>query len=270
MFSDNIPVKQHSIEEITAKRDLAIEQLTQAVALMVSTDRLYQEAAQTPYSLYSGLGHSDWYHLKHDEHDTDHRFIAKLTREFDKHAWRYLLDMSGLRNLMDADTMEAFQKQLDEDTPALTVKRIHDTFLHLYEQKEQTFRRGLVNVFRALDYNAYKTNQPFCIGKKIILDRAFSEHGYWNHYSKARERLDDLDRIFHVLDNKEPRDHRGGAASLVYQAKSRGEDEVSTAYMHCRLFLNGNVHIKFLRLDLVTKANLMIAGECGQSLPDAR
>jgi hypothetical protein len=123
-----------------------------------------------------------------------------------------------------------------------------------------------VNVFKTL-LGKYKTHDAFKIGKKVILDRVLNSHGGWSFYSSGRERIADLDRIFHILDGKEPKDHRGDASSMVYTASSTKQREIETDYFRFKLFQNGNVHVVFKRLDLVEKANKLIAQHFGEVLP---
>lgn len=257
-------IRKGSVEEIVAHRDRALELAQQGFELLIRANEAYEKATCDNYSMYSGFGHSDWYSLAHDTRVD--WLMEKLTKTVDQTTWLYLLEASGLRNLMDAETIKKFNEQVKKSPPAMTLENVKASFHSLWETRNSTFRQGLVNVFKTL-LRQYKTHDAFKIGKKVILDRVLSAHGGWSFYSSGRERIADLDRIFHILDGKEPKDHRGDASSRVYTASSAKLSETETDYFTFKLYQNGNVHMVFKRLDLVDKANQMIAQHFGEVLP---
>jgi hypothetical protein len=80
---------------------------------------------------------------------------------------------------------------------------------------------GVIILFRRLSWD-YKTNQPFQFGKRIILNCLLSvygndtAHAFLNH--TTTDQLDDLLRVFHVLDGKPEPDHRHGMYATLNTA----------------------------------------------------
>ncbi|UEP28007.1 DUF4942 domain-containing protein [Burkholderia sp. B21-007] len=181
---------------------------------------------------------------------------AAMVRIVDIRGWDYLLAESGLRTFMDAKAREQWSNQIAEgDVPELTVSNIEATFAQLYGARGDMFERGVLQCFRRLSWS-YKTNQPFLFGKRIIVKHLFS-HGSSNY--RVTNELDDLVRVFSVLDGKPEPDHRHGISGLIQGAQHQRKTEVENAYFHLRWFKNGNGHLTLSRPDLVEQMNKILA-----------
>lgn len=178
-------------------------------------------------------------------------------RTVDAHAWQYLLKESGLRTFMDAKAREKWDAQIhDGDIPELTASNIEATFDMLYGSRGDMFERGVLECFKRLSWN-YKTNQPFKFGKRIIIGNLFSSYGYQNH-GRTNE-LDDLMRVFHVIEGKPEMDHRYAMYHQFSVALAAGKTSMENDYIQVKWFKKGTGHITFKRPDLVEKLNLIIA-----------
>jgi hypothetical protein len=198
----------------------------------------------------------------------------QIRRELDASMWRRALDLTGFKQLMDAEAAAAFEKGLSPNPPEFTEGTIRATFLDLRMKAEPMFRRGVFNVFRYLS-DDYRTNQkePFRIGRKVIMSSMISEgystrgglrvsHGY------ASDKLNDLDRVFTTLDSK-PFQARSleSAMAVAFEKMEVFENE----YYRAKAFRNGNLHMEFKRQDLLDKVNEQIAEFYADgALPDAR
>ncbi|MCA8094498.1 DUF4942 domain-containing protein [Burkholderia anthina] len=181
---------------------------------------------------------------------------AAVVRIIDIRGWDYLLSESGLRTFMDAKAREQWNSQIAEgDVPELTAANIEATFTQLYGARGDMFERGVLECFRQLSWN-YKTNEPFRFGRRIILKYLFSG-GFLNY--RATDKLDDLIRVFFVLDGKPEPDHRHGAHALVAGDRQGRRAEAENDYVHLRWFKNGNAHLTFKRPDLVEQMNRILA-----------
>ncbi|CAK0539426.1 methyltransferase domain protein [Burkholderia pseudomallei] len=177
-------------------------------------------------------------------------------RIIDIRGWDYLLSESGLRTFMDAEAREQWNRQISEgDVPEFTVANIEATFAQLYGARGDMFERGVIECFRRLSWN-YRTNQPFKFGKRIIV-RCLLSSGSPNH--RVTNELDDLIRVFCVLDSKPEPDHRHGAYVLVSEVRQARQTEAEHDYFHLRWYKNGNGHLTFKRPDLVEKMNQILA-----------
>ncbi|PAJ85842.1 DUF4942 domain-containing protein [Burkholderia ubonensis] len=181
---------------------------------------------------------------------------AAIVRLIDIRGWDYLLSESGLRTFMDAKAREQWSNQIAEgDVPELTAANIEATFAQLYGARGDMFERGVLQCFKRLSWD-YKTNQPFKFGKRIIV-RYLLSSGSPNF--RVTNELDDLVRVFCILDSKPEPDHRNGAYCLVSSTRQDRRSEAENDYFHLRWFKNGNGHLTFKRADLVDKMNLILA-----------
>jgi hypothetical protein len=192
--------------------------------------------------------------------------IAKMVRVgVDSTAWQYLMHQSGLRTLMDATAREKWDQAIYEgDVPELTESNVRSTFSMLHGNRLDMFERGVIACFKALSWH-YKTNLPQKFGKRIVIAYLTGSSGH----AKC-DQLDDLTRVFHVLDGKPEPDHRTGiysmmsGAGLVYTGRT---GQVENEYLTIKTFKNHNGHITFKRLDLVEKMNKIIASHYPGTLP---
>ncbi|WP_423391476.1 DUF4942 domain-containing protein [Burkholderia sp. LMG 21824] len=181
---------------------------------------------------------------------------ASMVRIIDIRGWDYLLSESGLRTFMDAKAREQWSNQIAEgDVPELTAANIEATFAQLYGARGDMFERGVLQCFKRLSWN-YKTNQPFLFGKRIIVKHLFSQ-GCSNYH--VTNELDDLMRVFSVLNGVPEPDHRHGMSGLISAAQRQRKTEAENDYFQLRWFKNGNGHLTFLRPDLVEQMNKILA-----------
>jgi hypothetical protein len=87
----------------------------------------------------------------------------------------------------------------------------------------------------------------------------------------SRDRINDLEKAFCVLDNKPVKDWRQGSGTEVYN-KACGFGgtrpmEFEFDYFKVRTFKNGNAHVIFTQPGLVDKLNKIIAVAYPNTLP---
>lgn len=254
-----------SIAAIVQARAAIMERLQSARALLLEVDAIAQNAGLATTAQMLTGGWRNAYCL------TEHDAIEYAQRRLDAQGWRMLMDRSGMLALMDAKAREEWRKQLDEGergghgarpVPALTAEAISGTFASLHDQRGDLFERGVVEVFRGLSWD-YKTNSPVKIGKRIIVSV-----GYWSVYN---DRLDDLDRVLHVLDGKPQPDNRSSLGARVSNSRMRDQRaRVETPYLAIQCHKKGTGHVTFARPDLVDQMNLIIARHYPGALPAPR
>lgn len=186
-----------------------------------------------------------------------------IQQAIDKSAWHYLMNESGMRTFMDADARKEWDHQIYNGTvPELTFDNVESTFNLLHAQRGEMFDRGVISCFRRLSWN-YKTNKPFKFGKRIIVHHLFRVYGnrdsslYLN--SGKCDELEDLLRVFTVLDGKPQADHRNGVGHAIDVAKSERKMELDSEYFHLRWYQKGSGHLTFKRADLVDRLNQILA-----------
>lgn len=192
--------------------------------------------------------------------------------ELDCSMWRRAFDLTGFKQLMDAEAVAEFEKGLSPHPPEFTEANIRATFIDLQSKSGEMFRRGVVNVFRYLS-DDYRTNaaEPFRIGRKVVMSWMVGpsfKRGLRVRYGQPSDKLNDIDRVFKTLDGKQfqPRSLES-AMNAAFEQKEVFEDD----YYRAKAFKNSNLHVEFKRLDLLDKVNEQIAEHYADgALPDAR
>ena len=195
----------------------------------------------------------------------------RVQAELDASMWRRAFDLTGFKQLMDAQAVAEFERSLTPVPPEFTESNIRSTFIDLHGKSRDMFRRGVVNVFRYLS-DDYKTNsrEPFRIGRKLVMtcmvQSAFGS-GLQLHYGGAVDKLNDIDRVIRTLGGMSFT--AGALPVMVNQALKLGEVHECELY-RAKGFKNGNMHFEFKRQDLLDLLNEQIAEHYENTLPDAR
>lgn len=96
--------------------------------------------------------------------------MKAITRNIDRSIWRDLMQRSGMESLMDAQARDEWYKTLEKnDIPTISEANIISTFEQLHQSKGEVFERGVINVFKGLNWN-YRSNSPCKFGKKNYRD----------------------------------------------------------------------------------------------------
>lgn len=290
-------VKSLSIENLVNQRAAVIDRIGKAVELIREASQIAAAGhLGMPRLLVStgfsgGLGSEErtiadarvgtrsdgsaWEHEASDRADVDR--IVRLG--VDAAAWQYLMHESGLRSLMDAKARADWDKSISEgNIPELTDANIRSTFTMLHDARGDIFERGVVACFKSLAWD-YKTNLPQKFGKRIVITylRNSVSGGKWassgslGHVNHGRcDVLDDLARVFSVLDGKPEPDHRQGWYSRLNRCDKVGDPDAADDYMSVRCYRNGSGHVTFKRLELVDQLNLIISRHFPGCLPEPK
>lgn len=258
-------VKSVSVDNMANQREAVVSRVREALDLLADAQTIAAAAhigfprlvLDNSFAYRSGTAITGFSAKTHDA-------MQEIIKHVDADGWRYLLDESGLRSLMDATARATWNKAIAEgDFPELTAANIRATFAALHEARADMFERGVIACFRRLSWE-YKTNLPALFGKRIIVQLK----GSWGHVNhRSADELDDLMRVFHVLDGKPEADHRNGIYALLSAAESRREAFAENEYLAMKWFKKGTGHITFKRLDLTEKMNRIIAKHYPDALP---
>lgn len=189
----------------------------------------------------------------------------RVIKAIDQRMWTRAFDITGFRQMMDAQEVEKFERSLYADTAAFTEDNIRATFLELSQRADEMFRRGIVRVFRGLD-REYRSHDAFRVKRKAILTfmlRPGFRGGMQVGYGTPSHQLDDIDRVFKTLDRKrfQPRELESGL-NAAFKLRQLFEDD----YYRAKGFKNGNLHLEFKRDDLLEQVNELIAEHYGATL----
>jgi len=248
-------VKSVSIANMANQRAAIIARLDQALGLLREAEKIAKSAKLGWPTIEINRSHL----VANKTSITDEADAFEMIRRtVDYYGWDHLMKESGLLTFMDATARQEWNRQLSEGkSPDFTIANIEATFSAIHSNRGDMFERGIVNCFQNLSWN-FATNQPFKFGKRIILKRLCDRVFGTPHYEKVDE-LEDLARVFFVLDGKPEPDNRAGCGAAIDAAKKAGESVVENDYFIVKWFKNGNGHVEFKRPDLVTQMNRIIA-----------
>lgn len=264
------------ITEICAHRDAALDKMREALALMEQGLSVAGEAEE-----FAAKAHAHTAFTGNDRRKTATygRIFASIDPEasfevyranLDARVWMHLVSITGMDKMMDRTARDELYDSLCGKVPEVTEDNIRATLENLALDAKLIFQRGLARAFIDLD-DRFRSHDAFKLGSRMILTNVFNGWGMWNYHSRMRQTITDVERVFAVLDGKEP----DGSGLIDAISESRGgglgrrQGYVETAYFRIRSFKNGNAHLWFTRDDLVEKANLLLAEYYGEVLPDA-
>lgn len=187
-----------------------------------------------------------------------------ITRNLERNIWRDLMKKSGMLSLMDAKARDQWYRNLEsKNLPAISEESIYSTFEQLHRDKGEVFERGVINVFKSLSWD-YKTNNPCCFGKKIIVSNlvSYNKWGFTLNHSYRRDQLADLERMLHLLEGNPLPDNRSDITTRLHEHISahRLKAEVyEDDYFSIKYFMKGSAHLTFRKPELMDKMNDIIA-----------
>lgn len=250
-----------SFESLLLRRNGMLEKIGQARALCLEADSMSEGLCNTASALTGSTYQRELCITAPEVEET-------VRKRIDAAGWDFLMIESGMRTFMDTAARDEWNKKIrDCDVPELTMENIEATFASLHGSRGDMFERGVVNVFRKLSWH-YQTNQPQKFGKRIILSYIGAMGFSMNHEKQAQ--IDDLGRVFHVLDNKPELDHRVGYGVGFSDALRGRTGKYDCAYFSARLFRKGTAHLTFKRPELVEKMNLIVAKHYPGCLPEPK
>lgn len=204
-------------------------------------------------------------------------YLAAATRLVDTNVWAYLVDLTGLRRIMDKQAKDELREQLISSPAEVTEENIRVTIEAWVANAKLVFMRGAANVFSNLD-RRFRSHDGWKIGGRIILNKAFEENGFWNYHENHKDTLIDVERAFLTLDGKARESHLASESELIVAIDNARKDGrfcarqtfVETTYFKIRIFMNGNCHVWFKRKDLVEQVNKLLAEYYGEVLADGQ
>lgn len=267
-YTMNDLVTRASISELVANRDRALKLFVDGYAMIEEASRAARLAAPHAHTI-NPVGHST-------------PRADAWRKSVDKAAWLSLLRATSLDMLFDATAKRAFYDQLEKDPPIFDAETAEADMLQRYRDRNETWKRGIATAFARLD-KRFKTHDGFKIGSKIIMNNAVGEWG--SLHTHEEDVLIDIERIFFILDEKQPIDTPrsrpdtsdprpywgvvGIAAKIAGAGLKRCAGEGENEYFRIKCFLNGNIHLHFKRDDLVAKVNEALAAYYGATLGDS-
>lgn len=279
-----LPIPRASLVDIARWRDTALQRYAEAHAMMqqvndvlTQADEARRRAAPLENTFLVSLGDRSSVFGAYRAATRDD-FLASARRIVDADVWSHIIERTELERLMDKKAKDEFRQQLSKDPIEFTVENAIATLEGFLARSGEIFARGVAEAFSALD-RRFKTHDGFKIGSRVIINGAFDEFGHWVHHSwgdNHRDTLQDIERVFFVLEGKTPPLQYAGIVGAIDEARkdhprmSASRYEVESEYFLARVFLNGNLHLWFKRRDLVVQVNKTLAEYYGEVIPDGQ
>lgn len=261
-------IETHTIPEIVACYEQAVSDVKHAYAMLESVERRLTQAFgdTTRYRdvcVHERQNRINWAHP--DES------LVELRAQL----WRCIVDRSEVRRFLSIEEAEKLDKALsNNEMPEITVESVRDFVDSLVHRLPKLAEDAIREVFDWLRPRAgyrngrYKTNRRETVGERVVVESVVESprlRGYTtskpfgvSHWMEKR--LTALENVFRALDGQGQRT-RAHFSELSQAIKDSPDGTGSTAYFEFKAFQNGNLHLKFKRLDLLRKFNAAAAGK---------
>jgi len=201
-----------------------------------------------------------------ERNNTDVGKVASdaINAKIKKDAWAVIVERMELRRLLSIKRRTELDSQIEKgELPDLTDESVLALFETSAANVNVYLEEAVTEVFDYLrpPQSRYKTNTEFELGKRVILtwqvEKGWSG-GAFRVNSHRGKYLTALDNVFSMIDGKGPvKSYHGSLHDTITSSK---DGTGKTDYFRFRCCLNGNLHLEFLRHDLVAKLNAVAGG----------
>ena len=243
--------------------------------------RVYQAAEQTVVDAFQSIAAAERSLVEHFELNGLASFgIGIHTRvswtapedvltDMRRSAWQALVERLELRRLMSVRRWEELQRDLQRgDVPEITEETVFGMAQGFASKLDDMLAEAVAEVFDWLRpaRSKYKTNSEYEVPEKVVLsyvveswDRRWAHRWQVNYRYEAQ--LSALENVFSALDGKGSIT-KGHYSQISQVIKAPGYDGAGeTPYFRFRTFRNGNMHLWFLRPDLLARFNALAGGK---------
>ncbi len=260
--------KRTSLNELCDQWQKAQEEVQQGFALLVSAQKRLCDFFATDQSHYGRFQIDE--HNHRPDYAKPEEAIDRLQREI----WGVLTDRLELRKILSKARLNELDEQIKtgEGLPPLTYSNILAIVETNMNNAPQYLQEKVFEVYEWLrpggwQRSKYKTNEKSYqagVGRKVI--RAYGcsrryDGGFEVGYNRTEE-LRALDQVMHLLDGAPMAgaSYNGPLVDAIREQTSREKSTFETPYFRGRCFANNNLHLEFVRLDLLQKFNEVAGG----------
>lgn len=276
-------ITNNQVENILENIDRSKAIMGEATILMKQAHEKHAQAKLlldgtcSTYGAYMSREYDD------DFQENKEGFLKSYEIHCDRRVWGQILEMANFEDLMDATEKAKFKTQISSMEVEPSLENIVATLQRLRNESGEMFSRGIATCFSKLD-RRFKSHDGFKIGSRIIINRAFDLYSSSVNRGYITNTLRDIEKTFLILDGKPlhgheiPKDDNEEPPICYDIVKDINDSQTSfdlcqavieNDYFKIRIFKNGNVHIYFLRTDLVEQVNKILAEYYGENLGEA-
>ena len=253
-----------TIRVTAAQMARVAEQAIEQIKVIV---QICREQEKNLREVFGQCTHDMFPRLQSDRYITD---LEELIHEFQRKAWRCVIQTLNVRPVMSLKAREELERQLEDgDFPPFTEKNVLQTLQKILDDVPNMVDQAVQEVYDMLmscgSNTKYKTNDAFIFDDtdKIIFGWALRAPPYggglWVNELYV-PRLDALGRAFYLIDPQIKGKLDDSVSQRIQRALSEHKTELKTHYFHFKFFKKGSMHIRFLRKDLLQE----LKRRCGE------
>jgi hypothetical protein len=190
-------------------------------------------------------------------HDFGQNRSNNLKKIITKSAWRFVVNKMQIENFIPAKKREELRNKIEKNEmpefSAMNIGRfVTDAAMNINSLIQESAKEvySFIKPNTGHKTNEYAKGMPPKVILTWIVDTNFNYNKKPWLYSRAKDRLKDLDNIFNLLDGKGAVKYPG---DLCTKIESSEDGLAETTYFKCKWYGNGNLHIEFKRMDLANK-----------------
>lgn len=261
-MSVDLVVRSTVRELVKAWEEACAAVRTSFAAIVVAEKRLHDTFALDGPSIRidaSGYGY-------HDNFADADGAIARMRRQ----AWRVLVERLELRRILSAARWKELERSIEKDElPEITEANVIAFVRGHWSNLDKILEESIVEVYNYLRPREtsrganYKTNDRVEVGRKVVLPyvvESWFDKSWRVSYHRTQD-LVALENVFSALDGRGQvaKAYGGEIGAAIAAAGPDGRGE--TRYFRFRCFKNRNLHLEFLRTDLLAKFNAIAGGK---------
>jgi hypothetical protein len=260
-------IPKQTVDDLVEAYNQSVADLTEGYTLLARAEKRLESAFGriSPRGCFTVL---DRYHANKFSSGNPAEIIQFTSLRLRRSAWFRIVEALGLKKVMSVSSFKELDRRLesDEEVPDLTSENVLDLMMTYLQNQKAILEELVEEVYDFLRPRSghFKSNSKFELKKKVILSYTVEHFLYTNRVrSYCQPRIIAVDRLFHLMDNNMSPFETAYTSPLVQaiDVSKNGSGWHSTDYFRFRCCLNGNLHLEFLRPDLVSKLNA-IAGSC--------
>lgn len=221
----------------------------------------------------SGAGRHSRITISPDRYTTDiFEKPEKVVERMHREAWTAIVERLEVCRFLSIARAEELRKRLSEgDLPEITEANVLG-FIHGYMSSlDDMLTEAIREVYDWLRprYDEYKTNSQYEVGERVVLTGQAERYGSGYHIRSDRQpKWTALENVFTALDGRGQVLKQDKAAVVLAVEEGGWSGRAKTDLFEVRAFKNGNVHLRFLRLDLLQRFNQVAGGARLASKPE--
>lgn len=204
----------------------------------------------------------------------------EIQREAKRVAWRAIIGKLGIEKVMSSKKRQEMREALEpgyrssrsrharsagdplDMFPDVSPEAIRDVLSGYVHSADEFLDEAIQEEYEWLKpwrSDSYKTNEQnrWKLSHKVIIQSAVAwDFGrFRTTYGGSADHLQNLDNVFHILDGQGfPESHVGPLCDAIRQVTEPATAH-ETEYFRFKCYKNGNLHLEFLRMDLVQEFN---------------